>query len=261
MAHDRLFEPLRIGPLELRNRVIFGAHFTMFTEPSPTFGEPGYFGRRYGRYLAERAAGRRRRGDRGRDRRRPEHGLQDGQQRRRLGPRRGPPLRGPHVAGPRARRAGVHPAHAQRGDDAGELVEGGRGRAVGLARLHGSPEGDGQARHRRDDRVPREVRAQRRRRRLRRHRDAERARVPAPPVPVAALQLPHRRVRRQPREPDALRCRGADRRARGRGRRRSRSGCASRATTRSATGPGSPPTTRPRPRRATRSSGSSTTST
>jgi 2,4-dienoyl-CoA reductase-like NADH-dependent reductase (Old Yellow Enzyme family) len=29
----------------------------MFTEPSPTFGEPGYFGRRYGRYLAERAAG------------------------------------------------------------------------------------------------------------------------------------------------------------------------------------------------------------
>ena len=57
MAFDRLFEPLQVGPLELRNRVIFGAHFTMFTEPSPTFGEPGYFGRRYGRYLAERAAG------------------------------------------------------------------------------------------------------------------------------------------------------------------------------------------------------------
>jgi 2,4-dienoyl-CoA reductase-like NADH-dependent reductase (Old Yellow Enzyme family) len=57
LAFDRLFEPLRIGPVELRNRVIFGAHFTMFTEPSPTFGEPGYFGRRYGRYLAERARG------------------------------------------------------------------------------------------------------------------------------------------------------------------------------------------------------------
>ena len=55
--YPRLFEPLQIGPLTLRNRVIFGAHFTMFTEPSPTFGEPGYFGRRYGRYLAERAAG------------------------------------------------------------------------------------------------------------------------------------------------------------------------------------------------------------
>jgi 2,4-dienoyl-CoA reductase-like NADH-dependent reductase (Old Yellow Enzyme family)/thioredoxin reductase len=55
--YARLFEPLQIGPVELRNRVIFGAHFTMFTEPSPTFGEPGYFGRRYGRYLAERAAG------------------------------------------------------------------------------------------------------------------------------------------------------------------------------------------------------------
>jgi len=56
-AYPRLFEPLRVGPLELRNRVICGAHFTMFTEPSPVFGEPGFYGRRYGRYLAERARG------------------------------------------------------------------------------------------------------------------------------------------------------------------------------------------------------------
>ena len=49
-----LFEPLSVGPARLRNRVIFGAHFTMFTEPNPVWGEPGFFGRRYGRYLAER---------------------------------------------------------------------------------------------------------------------------------------------------------------------------------------------------------------
>ncbi len=34
-----------------------GAHFTLFSEPSPTFGEPGFYGARYGRYLAQTAAG------------------------------------------------------------------------------------------------------------------------------------------------------------------------------------------------------------
>jgi len=56
-AHPLLFQPLRVGPLELRNRVICGAHFTMFTEPNPVWGEPGFYGRRYGRYLADRARG------------------------------------------------------------------------------------------------------------------------------------------------------------------------------------------------------------
>ncbi len=57
MAHDALFQPLQVGPVELRNRIIFGAHFTMFTEPNPVWGEPGFYGRRYGRYLADRARG------------------------------------------------------------------------------------------------------------------------------------------------------------------------------------------------------------
>ena len=56
-AYPDLFEPLPVGPHVLRNRVLFGAHFTMFTEPNPVWGEPGFYGRRYGRYLAERAAG------------------------------------------------------------------------------------------------------------------------------------------------------------------------------------------------------------
>lgn len=57
MAFPHLFSPLRIGPVEARNRVVFGAHFTMFSEPAPVFGEPGFYGDRLGRYLAERARG------------------------------------------------------------------------------------------------------------------------------------------------------------------------------------------------------------
>jgi 2,4-dienoyl-CoA reductase-like NADH-dependent reductase (Old Yellow Enzyme family) len=52
-----LFSSLRIGPVTAPNRIVCGAHFTQFVEPATTVGEPGYFGARYGRYLAERAAG------------------------------------------------------------------------------------------------------------------------------------------------------------------------------------------------------------
>jgi 2,4-dienoyl-CoA reductase-like NADH-dependent reductase (Old Yellow Enzyme family) len=57
MPYPRLFSPLRIGPHRARNRIVLGAHFTMFTEPARRWGEPGFFGRRLGRYLAERARG------------------------------------------------------------------------------------------------------------------------------------------------------------------------------------------------------------
>jgi 2,4-dienoyl-CoA reductase-like NADH-dependent reductase (Old Yellow Enzyme family) len=57
MSFPRLFSPLRIGPLEARNRIVFGAHFTRFTEPAARFGEPGLYGARLGRYLGERARG------------------------------------------------------------------------------------------------------------------------------------------------------------------------------------------------------------
>jgi 2,4-dienoyl-CoA reductase-like NADH-dependent reductase (Old Yellow Enzyme family) len=55
--YPHLLSPLRVGPAELRNRVVMGAHFTMFTEPNPVVGEPGFYGRRLGRYLADRAQG------------------------------------------------------------------------------------------------------------------------------------------------------------------------------------------------------------
>ncbi len=57
MPFPRLFSALRVGPLEARNRVVFGAHFTMFSEPAARWGEPGFFGERVGRYLGERARG------------------------------------------------------------------------------------------------------------------------------------------------------------------------------------------------------------
>jgi 2,4-dienoyl-CoA reductase-like NADH-dependent reductase (Old Yellow Enzyme family) len=50
----RLFSPLRLGPCTARNRIVFGAHFTMYSEPAARFGEPGLYGERLGRYLAER---------------------------------------------------------------------------------------------------------------------------------------------------------------------------------------------------------------
>ena len=57
-THRRLlFSPLAIGPVTAPNRVVLGAHFTQFVEPSGTAGEPGFYGERYGRYLAERARG------------------------------------------------------------------------------------------------------------------------------------------------------------------------------------------------------------
>lgn len=57
MGFPRLFSPLVLGPVVARNRVVCGAHFTMYTEPSRTYGEPGLYGERYGRYLAEYARG------------------------------------------------------------------------------------------------------------------------------------------------------------------------------------------------------------
>src|SRR6476659_5877298 len=51
-----LFTPLRIGPVESRNRIVVGAHFTQFTEPA-TPGEPGFYGARYARDLGEFARG------------------------------------------------------------------------------------------------------------------------------------------------------------------------------------------------------------
>lgn len=55
--HAALHRPIQLGPVTARNRVVFGAHHTLFAEPSSTYGEPGVVGERLVGYLAERAAG------------------------------------------------------------------------------------------------------------------------------------------------------------------------------------------------------------
>jgi len=57
VTFPHLFTPLDLGPVSARNRIVCGAHFTMYTEPNATYGEPGFYGERYGRYLAEYARG------------------------------------------------------------------------------------------------------------------------------------------------------------------------------------------------------------
>jgi 2,4-dienoyl-CoA reductase-like NADH-dependent reductase (Old Yellow Enzyme family) len=57
MQFPRLFSPLPIGPHVARNRVVFGAHFTMFAEASRSYGEPGFYGERIAHYLGARARG------------------------------------------------------------------------------------------------------------------------------------------------------------------------------------------------------------
>lgn len=57
MSYEMLMSPFDVGPLKLRNRVIFGAHATLFSEGNQRFGEPGWYGKRMGAYAAERARG------------------------------------------------------------------------------------------------------------------------------------------------------------------------------------------------------------
>jgi 2,4-dienoyl-CoA reductase-like NADH-dependent reductase (Old Yellow Enzyme family) len=57
MGYDLLMSPIEIGPLTLRNRVIFGAHNSLLGEGNRRFGEPGWYGQRMGQYAADRARG------------------------------------------------------------------------------------------------------------------------------------------------------------------------------------------------------------
>ena len=246
--------------MTLRNRVVMGAHFTMFTEPTAA-GEPGYYGERTGRYLADRARG----------------GV------------------GAVICG----QAAVHPTtayqmpnnaaawrpeavdHFRRLTD--QVHDDGAAAFLQLAHNGGVNRGNwsklpvlapsvisdydepavaaGRRRHRRDGRGLRGLGGQRRGRRLRRHRGPRRPRLPDPRVPVAEDQPPRRPLRRLPREPDALRRRGPGRRpGRGRARRRRRAS-AWWATRSSGTAPASRPTTPPRSPPATRRWAWSTSST
>jgi 2,4-dienoyl-CoA reductase-like NADH-dependent reductase (Old Yellow Enzyme family) len=57
MTYELLMSGIRVGPVDLRCRVVMGAHFSMFGEGNRRFGEPGFYGRRMGEYAADRARG------------------------------------------------------------------------------------------------------------------------------------------------------------------------------------------------------------
>jgi mycofactocin system FadH/OYE family oxidoreductase 2 len=52
-----LFNPLKVGPLMIRNRIMSAAHITRMIDPGPISGGPGFMGEQYAYYQAERAKG------------------------------------------------------------------------------------------------------------------------------------------------------------------------------------------------------------
>ena len=134
MAHDPIFEPLRVGSARAPQPGDLRCALHDVHRAQPGLGRARLL-RPALRPLPRRPGPRRRRrGDRGRDGGRTQHRVQDAEQRQRLGPGVHPALRAADQPGARARRARLHPAHALRGDDARQLVEAGRGRAVGVTR-------------------------------------------------------------------------------------------------------------------------------
>ncbi len=207
-AYPHLFAPLVLGPRTARNRIVFGAHFTMFTEPAPRYGRARVL-RRAARPLPRASA-------------------------RAAAPASSSPGRRRCTRPPRTRcrttpsawdEAAVPHFGAR---DARRCTRTARWRFLQLAHNGGVNTGrwsklpvwapsQWRTTSRRRSRSKRhEIRElvdhfarsarERRRGRLRRHRDPRRARLPDPRVPLAASQPPHRRVRRHAREPACASC-------------------------------------------------------
>ena len=168
----------------------------------PTFGEPGFFGARLGRYLAERARGGAGTIIAGQAQVHPTTAYQMQNNAAAWDEAAIPHFRAADLAGEGARRARLPPARAQRRRQSGD-----RGRSSRRGRCRRSPnsmeppKASRAARDPRARRVLRALGANADARRLRRHRGARRARVSHPRVPLAAPQPPHRRVRWLAREP------------------------------------------------------------
>ncbi len=242
-----LFTPLRIGPVESRNRIVVGAHFTQFTEPT-TPGEPGFYGTRYARYLGEFARGGAGVVIGGQAAVHPTTAYQMPNNACAWDPAAVPGLAEVADAVHAHGALELPAARAQRRGERRRVVEAPGLGAVARRQLPGAAEADRAPRDRGGHRRVRPLRGQLRRRRARRRRDPRRARLPDPRVPLAPQQPPHRRVRRRPRRADAVLRRGAARRCAPRWVRRWPSACGWSATRRPATAPGSVRTTRPRSR-------------
>ena len=109
-----LFSPLRIGPLTVRNRIVFSAHLTNYAED----GLPTAAARR----LLRGPGGRRRRADHHRGALHPPHRLAVREADPRLPPRGHPRLPADHRGRPRARRADPGPDQPQRRPGLGHVL-------------------------------------------------------------------------------------------------------------------------------------------
>ena len=208
MAYRYLWTPLDVGPVTVRNRIVFSAHLTNYARDGlPTEQHAAYYA----------AAGRRRfRVDHHRGALDPPDRLALREADPRLPPRRDPGLPPDHrrrapPSGPGLRpdqpqrRPGVVDVHAA----AGVGAVGGRRPAVPRG-----PQGGHAGRDRRDRRRLRDGGRALRRRRLRRDRAAVQPLLDRARLPLPRHQPAHRRLRRRPRQPGPAAARDRRRRAR-----------------------------------------------
>ena len=196
MAHRYLWSPLRIGPVTVRNRIVFAAHLTNYATQD---GLPTRAARR-----VLRGAGRgRRRADHHRGALDPPDRLAVREADPRLPPRGHPRLPAHHRRRAPPPRADLRPDQPQRRPGLVDVhPPAGVGAVAG--RRPAVPRGAQGGRRRRDRRDRRRLRPGRRalrRGRLRRHRAAVLALLDRAGLPVAGHEPPHRRLRRLAREP------------------------------------------------------------
>ncbi len=209
MAYRYLWTPQQLGPVEVRNRIVFSAHLTNYARDGlPTEQHAAYYG----------AAGR------GWHRAHHHRGALDPPDRLavreadpRLPPRRDPRLPHDHRRRPPPPRPDLRPDQPQRRPGLLDVLA-----AAGLGAVAGrrpavprGPQGGHPRRDRRDRRRLRPGRRTLRRGRVRRHRAAVLAQLDRAWLPLPRHQPPHRRLRRVAREPGSAARRDRRRGARG----------------------------------------------
>ena len=236
MAQRYLWSPLRLGPVTVRNRIVFCAHLTNYAR--------GRHAHRAARRLLRGAGRGRRRADHHRGALDPPDRLALREADPRLPPRGHPRLPAHHRGRAPPPHADLRPDQPQRRPGVVDVHP-----AAGVGAVAGRrpavPRGAQGGRRRRDRRDRRRLRPGRRalrRGRLRRHRAAVLALLDRAGLPVAGHEPAHRRLRRLAREPGPPAARDRRRRAAGRSGRAWPSACASAATSSSRA---APPSTRP----------------
>ena len=190
-----LFSPMHIGPVVLRNRIVFSAHLTNYAEDGlPTEQHAAYYGAACGRWG---------RTDRHRGALHPSDGLAVREVDPRLPCRGRPRLPAHHRSRPSPRHADLRSDQPQRRPGVGDVQPVARVGAFagGRPTVPRGSEGDRPARDRRDRRWIRHGCLTLQGGRVRRHRAAVLAQLDRARLPLACHERPYGRVRRLAREP------------------------------------------------------------